>query len=209
MPHSYLKNVTGLIHVGANLGQERELYATYNIKVLWVEPLPDIFAQLCKNIEAFPNQTAINHLVTDKDDAEYVFNVANNDGLSSSILDLAKHREIWPDVKYVATLTLKSVTLDTLLNRIGNENRAYQALVLDTQGSELLVLKGSEGNLTQFKFIRAEAADFESYANCTQVEELTDYLARFGFKLARSDKFAESPGGGRYFDLLYKNICLI
>jgi hypothetical protein len=64
------------------------------------------------------------------------------------------------------------------------------------------VLKGSEGNLTQFKFIRTEAADFESYGNCTQVEELTDYLARFGFKRARSDKFAESRGGGRYFDLL-------
>ena len=144
MPHSYLKNVTDLIHVGANLGQERELYAKYNIKVLWVEPLPDIFAQLCKNIEAFPSQTAVNHLVTDKDDAEYVFNVANNDGLSSSILDLARHREIWPDVKYVSTVTLKSVTLDTLLKRTGNDNSAYQALVMDTQGSELLVLKGAK-----------------------------------------------------------------
>jgi hypothetical protein len=34
---------------------------------------------------------------------------------------------------------------------------------------------------------------------------LTDYLARFGFKLTRSDKFAESPEGGAYFNLLYRN----
>jgi len=80
---------------------------------------------------------------------------------------------------------------------------AYQALVMDTQGSELLVLKGATKSLGQFKFIRTEAADFESYAHCTRVEELTSYLGRFGFKLIRSDKFAESPKGGQYFDLLY------
>jgi hypothetical protein len=33
-PHSYLGRVTGVIHVGASSGQERELYAKYKLKVL-------------------------------------------------------------------------------------------------------------------------------------------------------------------------------
>ena len=203
-PHSYLKEVTGVIHVGANSGQERELYEKYKLKVLWVEPLPDIFEQLCKNISSFPNQTAVNYLITDKDNVEYLFHVANNDGHSSSILELAKHYEIWPDVHCVSKITLRSVTLDHLLKNFGNEVPSYDALVMDTQGSELLVLKGAAKSLGQFKFVRTEAADFEVYAHCARVEELTSYLTQFGFMLIRSDKFAESPEGGRCFDLLYR-----
>jgi len=203
-PHSYLKRVTGIIHVGANLGQERELYAQYKVKVLWIEPLPHIFEKLRENIRFFPDQIAINHLVTDKDDAEYLFHVASNEGASSSILEFAQHIEIWPDIHEVSQVTLKSITLDSLLGKIGTNSRSYQALVMDTQGSELLVLKGAAQSLDQFKFIKTEAADFESYVGCARVEELTSYLVPFGFKLTRRDKFAESSSGGQYFDLLYR-----
>jgi FkbM family methyltransferase len=204
-PYSYLKQVRGVIHVGANLGQERELYAKYKLKVLWIEPLPDIFEQLCKNVRPFPDQTAVNYLITDKDDVEYLFHVASNGGASSSILELARHDEIWPDVQYVSKITLNSITLDSLIKNIDNGIPSYDALVMDTQGSELLVLKGATNSLGQFKFIKTEAADFEAYADCARVEDLTNYLTQFGFKLIRSDKFAESPKGGRYFDLLFGN----
>jgi FkbM family methyltransferase len=203
-PYSYLKQVKGVIHVGANLGQERELYAKYDLKVLWIEPLPEVFERLCKNIKPFPDQTAVNHLVTDKDDVEYLFHVANNEGASSSILELAHHSEIWPDIHYISEIILKSITLDSLLKNIGDAMPSYQALVIDTQGSELLVLKGAAKSLSQLKFIRTEAADFESYAHCIQAEELTSYLSQFGFKLIRSDRFAVSPKGGQYFDLLFR-----
>lgn len=74
-PHYYLKHVTDVIHVGANLGQERYLYAAHGLKVLWIEPLPDIFCTALKNIESFPDQTDVNYLITDKDDTDlsYIF----------------------------------------------------------------------------------------------------------------------------------------
>ena len=37
---AYLKRVTGVIHVGANAGQERELYASFHLDVVWIEPIP-------------------------------------------------------------------------------------------------------------------------------------------------------------------------
>jgi 2-O-methyltransferase len=203
-PNFYLKRVTGVVHVGANLGQERGLYAKYELKVLWIEPLPDVFGALCKNIAAFPEQKAVNHLITDKDDTEYLFHVASNGGASSSILELGEHSEIWPDVHYVSKLALRSITLDSLLEKIGNDRFFYQALVIDTQGSELLVLKGAAKSLSQFRFIKTEAANFESYVHCARIDQLTEYLSKFGFELIRSDKFAESGKGGQYFDLLYQ-----
>jgi FkbM family methyltransferase len=203
-PNSYLKRVTGIIHVGANLGQERELYAKYKLKVLWIEPLPHIFEKLRENIREFPDQIAVNHLITDKDDAEYLFHVADNEGMSSSILEFAQHKDIYPGVREVSQLMLKSTTINSLLRKLGASSHSYQALIMDTQGSELQVLKGATEHLSQFKFIKTEAADFESYVGCARVDDLTSYLVPFGFKLTRRDKFAESPSGGQYFDLLYR-----
>ncbi len=202
--HSYLRQTTGLIHVGANLGQERELYAKYNLKVLWVEPLPAIFERLCENIKSFPKQRAVKHLLTDRNGAEYLFHIASNDGASSSLLEPARHKTMFPEVRFESAITLKSTTLDSLLRQLGESERSYQTLVLDTQGSELMVLKGAVRALAHLKFVWTEAADFESYAGCARVDELTAYLRPFGFTLIRSDMRKESRQGERYFDLLYR-----
>jgi hypothetical protein len=74
-PHHFLGNVRGVVHVGANAGQERNLYAQYGLNVLWVEPIPDVFAELTKNIAKFPKQKAVNRLVTDKDGVDYPFHI--------------------------------------------------------------------------------------------------------------------------------------
>jgi FkbM family methyltransferase len=202
-PHWFLRHVGSIIHIGANSGEERWLYAKYKLRVLWIEALPNAFAKLKNNINSFPTQTAVNALVTDRDHEDYVFHVANNEGRSSSILEFGEHNSIWPDVCYDAHLMLKSITLDTLISDIGDGIAQYEAIVLDTQGSELLVLKGATRVIRQIRFIRTEAADFESYVGCAKLDELTNFLVSFGFKLIRKDIFAESPGGGQYFDVLY------
>ena len=42
-PHYFLREITGLIHVGAHYGQERKIYAKRDLNVLWVEAAPDSF----------------------------------------------------------------------------------------------------------------------------------------------------------------------
>jgi len=143
-------------------------------------------------------------LLTDQDGAEYLFHIASNDGASSSLLEPARHKTLIPAVRFESTITLKSITLDSLLLQLGESSRSYQTLVVDTQGSELMVLKGAVRTLTQLKFVLAEAADFEAYAGCARVDELTSYLSSAGFKLIRSDRQMESPQGERYFNLLYR-----
>ena len=99
---------------------------------------------------------------------------------------------------------MRSSTLPTALNTAGIDYAAFDALVLDTQGSELLVLRGAAPILAQFKFVKTEAADFESYKGCATVSEISRFLAEHKFTLRQKVEFATHPAGGRYFDLLFK-----
>lgn len=203
-PHHYLKSIRGVIHVGAHSGQERYLYAKHKLTVFWVEAQTEVFNELCSNIKSYPLQTAANYLITDRDGGEYVFHIANNWGQSSSILEMHDHKNIWPEVWSERHVTLKSITLDSLLKKLGMRIADYQALVIDTQGSELLVLKGAAELLCHLKFVKAEAADFESYLGCAKVDDLVNYLTGFGFRLIRQDKFSQAVDGrGQYYDLLF------
>jgi 2-O-methyltransferase len=203
--HYFLKGITGVIHVGANSGQERNLYAKHNLAVLWVEAAPTVFEELCENIKAYPTQTAANYLVTDRDDVEYVFHISNNESESSSILELHDHKKIWPNVHFERELTLKSITLDSLLGKLEMRITDFQALIMDTQGSELLVLKGATEVLRHVKFVKTEAADFESYLGCARVGDLIEYLKDYSFQLIRQDEFPQPQvDSGRYYELLFR-----
>lgn len=201
-PDAFLKHTAGILHIGANVGQERNQYHKYHVPVVWIEPIPEIFQLLCKNIATFPEQSAIQALVTDQEDQEYEFYLANNEGASSSILELAEHKKIWPEVTYSGSLVLRSTTLETLLNSQLSNCDDY-ALVLDTQGSELLILRGAKGTLKKFKYIKTEVADFESYKGCCQFDELAEYLKQQGFNLEQKDHFAGNDSIGNYYNALF------
>jgi FkbM family methyltransferase len=202
-PNRFLRSARGVVHVGANVGQERELYARRGLDVLWIEPIPDVFAALCKNLVGLPRQRAVQQLVTDRDGEEYEFHIANNAGESSSILALKQHRDVWPKVEYTASIKLRSTTLATLLAREAVDPARYDALVMDTQGSELLVLKGAEPVLARFKFVKTEVPDFEAYAGCAQLADIQEFLTTRGYREISRHSFAKHAAGGRYYDVVY------
>ncbi len=201
---NFLSDISGLIHVGANRGQERKLYSKYALKVLWIEPIPQIFSQLEENIKHFPEQRALQALVTDVDGKEYKFNISNNRGESSSILNFKQHKDVWPNVAYTDSIFLKSITLASLLQKTQINLSDYQALVIDTQGSELLVLEGSMLIIENFKYIKTEVADFESYGGCCQLSDISTFMQKHEYEELSRSKFATRPGGGSYFDIVYK-----
>ena len=204
-PDSFLEKAFGVIHVGANVGQERSLYAQNDLEVLWIEPIPEVFEILTANLEEFPKQRALPGLVTDEDGKDYELHIANNRG-SSSILDLKLHKEIWPDIHYEKTITVPGVTLNTLLEKEQIDLNKYNALVMDTQGSELLVLQGAIPILHHFKFIKTEVADFEAYSGCCQLPEVSAFMKRFGFREYSRRVMIEGREGNRYYDIVYERV---
>ncbi len=204
--NGFLAGCKGVIHVGANTGQERKVYDRFGLNVIWVEPIPEVFVQLVANIAGYPKQRAIEALVTERDGDHHRLNVASNGGASSSILALHEHKDIWPDVSYVGSVDLVSSTLATLLGEANVDWRQFDVLVMDTQGAELLVLRGAVDLLPRFKFIKTEVADFEAYKNCTQGDEMETFLGQHSFVVARRDVFASRAGGGKYYDMLFKRV---
>jgi hypothetical protein len=138
------------------------------------------------------------------DGTDHAFHIANNHGESSSILALKHHKDVWPDVGYDRTVMMQSTTLPSLLARHGIDGRRYQALVLDTQGSELLVLRGAASLLPCFRFVKAEAADFEAYEGCCRIADLTAFLGGHGFRERSRRRFATRRQGGHYYDVIYE-----
>jgi len=204
--HTYLWKSHGIIHIGANAGQERDLYAAFDLDVVWIEPIPDVFECLRRNISEFPKQRACKYLVADDDIKEYQLYIANNDGASSSILGLAKHTEMYPNIAYKGAITVRGRTLRSILTAERVDMHRFDAMVLDTQGSELKVLQGAASLLSEFRFVKVEAPDFESYKECCQVDELSSFMSSHGFRERSRHRIVHAPGVGTYFDVVYERI---
>ena len=67
------------------------------------------------------------------------FNVASNDGESSSLLRLGSHRQLFPEVAMQETIEVPTRRLDSVLVEHGLETP--DVLIVDVQGAEYLVLK--------------------------------------------------------------------
>jgi FkbM family methyltransferase len=200
----FLGKIRGVIHIGANDGDERDLYAAFGLRVLWIEPIPEVFETLARNISAFPSQRAVKYLVTAEDGKECQFHIANHGGQSSSILELSKHKDMFPDVFYTQTITLSGNRLGTLLDREGIDISQYEGLILDTQGTECDILRGASGIISRFRYVSVEVPNFEAYENCCQIGELAAFMSESGFREHYRRCFKHKDGVGTYFEVLYR-----
>ena len=201
----HLRNVTGLVHVGANIGQEREYYRLLGLDVVWVEPIREIYDRLVNNIAAYPRQRAINALLTARQGEELVFRIANNNGASSSLLAMDKHVEMFPDIDYVEERTMVSTTLEQMLLDYRISTDDYQALTVDVEGAELLVLRGAGPALHRFEYVKAEVSDFSSREGNALTTEIEQFMADAGFaEIVRRPFAFHQETHGTAWDILWK-----
>jgi FkbM family methyltransferase len=178
---NHLKNkVTGAIHVGAHEGQERTFYRDIGANpVVWHEANPDMYKRLIRNLSGYKNQEARHHAVSDFN-GKIKFNISNNDGSSSSILDLKDHKKYYPHIRYENVVEVDCVTLDDYYK--GREN-LFNSLFIDVQGAEYKVLRGAENLLkNNIKYVYTEVNFEELYDGCKLIGEVDEHLNGFGFK---------------------------
>lgn len=172
----------GAFHCGASSGQEISEYYKNGIKnTVWIEALREVYAKLLINILPYKNAIAINECVSDVNGKEVMFNVANNEGQSSSLLDFGTHTKEHPTVKFVNRVKMNTIRLDTLIEKYRLDMEKYDFLNIDLQGAELMALKGMGKYLDGFKFLYLECNQRELYVGCPMVEELDKYLKPYGF----------------------------
>ena len=118
------------------------------------------------------------------------FNVASNDGESSSLLQLGSHRELFPEVTMHSTIEVPTRRLDSVLAERGLE--LPDAMIIDVQGAEYLVLKTfTESVLNRLRLIYTEVsteAVYESAGLLSEVEALlSPRFVNVGFAPMRAD----------------------
>lgn len=172
--------ITGILHVGAHLGEEAMAYYENHVsKVVWIEGNVDLIEPLSKNVDPFGHKV-MHALVSDEDGKEVNFNITNN-GQSSSLLEFGTHKDVSPDVWFIGQQTQKTSTLDTLMDTF-QVFGGCNFLNMDLQGAELLALKGAERLLKQIDYIFTEINVDELYLDCARLPQLDEFLGDRGFK---------------------------
>ncbi len=116
------------------------------------------------------------------------FNVASNDGESSSLLQLGSHSHLFPEVTMQETIEVPTRRLDSVLAECGLN--APDVLIIDVQGAEYLVLKSLPPSvLDRVRLIYTEVsteAVYESAGLLADVEGvLTPRFRNVGFAAIR------------------------
>ena len=186
------------MHIGANTGQEFDAYRRFGFEqVTYVEPLPSAFQELERRIEGHAGHRAVQALCTASSGESVTLHVSNQQGLSSSVLELGNMTTLHPEIEYVEHLDLISTTVDavvtTQLDGVGPE-----LLILDTQGTEAEVLCGARKTLSgPTRFVFCEVSHQPLYENGCEEAEVTAFLKELGF--AMMFKLLNQKGWGDAF----------
>lgn len=149
----YFSNKTNgfFVDVGAYDGKEISntylLEQEFDWKGICVEPLPNEFEK-CKNNR--PYSICINNAVFSKPEKEVLFAV--HSGLSGIKEYINKHKHILDTCEYIK---VKTITLTEILEKY-NAPQNIEYITIDTEGSELEVLKGIDLNKYSFGVIHIE-----------------------------------------------------
>ena len=172
-----IRQAKGILHIGANKGQESEFYHQCGSPVLWIEADPGVFSELQNTIQKYPQQKAICALLGSENLPSVKFNLASNSGASSSIY-LPKATEDIP-FEISGHLEMEMRRLDSVIS--SDDEFFYDHWVVDVQGAELPVLKGSGQLFKKCNSLIVEAKHSSSYSGGTNYHDLETFLIEEGF----------------------------
>lgn len=181
----------GVLHIGANTAQEAGRYAAAGItKMIFIEALPDVYEEMLVNISKFPNAVGVNACVSDVDFEKVTFNVADNQGQSSSFLNFSKHAEMHPTVKFIDKIEMFTNRIDSL----GLDMTGINYLVSDLQGCDLRAIKGMGDLIDQIDAVYVEVNKGEVYEGNDTIEQVDEYLGSKGFERVETLWAVEKDG---------------
>ena len=174
----------GVIHVGAHQAGELEDYLRMGFtRIIYVEANPALIPALRAKAQVHDGKVIILHAAASDADGTVRLRVTSMDQ-SSSILPLAKHKDIYPSIREVSQVEVRGRRLDTLLAEEGLRAEDFNFLNLDIQGAELMALRGAPGILAGIEALNTEVNLQELYQGAGLLGELEQFMAKLGFSRA-------------------------
>jgi FkbM family methyltransferase len=178
--NDYKIKVNGVLHIGAHECEEMYFYKTLHLNendMIWIDALPN----KCDELRNRKIPNVYNLVITDKDNEDITFNVANN-WQSSSVLNLKTHKQEHPHIHYMGYYQMKTTTLNTFFKQNVKNPEKYNIWNIDIQGAELLALKGAGDYVNYADMLYLEVNEKELYENCGLIGEIDEYLQKYNFK---------------------------
>ena len=178
------------------------------LKVYCVEPNARMLPFL-REIESKNTSVTVKAIALGRVSGEAELHVTAND-LSSSLNELSVEelKKTPPDfqARLKETQQLK-VHVSTLDAEFGDGPNVL-LMKMDTQGTELEILKGGEQTLKKTRFILTEMNNHGLYKNTCQYYEVDEFLRSKSFKLADIVVSYRGDEGVTEYDALYRNVNL-
>lgn len=138
------------------------------------EPLPHL-QQFLKELQLHDPRIKVFPYAIANYDSTNTFFITDNDGQSSSLINMKKHKEIFPHVKVISAIEVKVRKLETVIRE--NSLELPDILYLDTQGAEFLILSSIPIEiLKNIKIIYTECSTEEIYDGSKHLNEIIKFL---------------------------------
>jgi FkbM family methyltransferase len=194
----YLNNIRikGALHIGAHACEELSFYLRLGLlptSIVWIDAIKQ------KVIEAQNNNipNVYHATITDKDDENVTFHIANN-FQSSSVLELGTHTTLHPDVVYTENVVQQTTTIDTFYKRNQLNASNYNFWNFDIQGAELMALKGATESIQYADAIYLEVNSEHVYKDCGLINEIDEFLSKYNFERVLTQMWCNSWGDAFY-----------
>lgn len=166
-------NISNVIHLGAHKCEELPIYKKNNIKkIIWVDANPNIKVD---------NQKIYNFAASNTNTGYAILNIANN-SQSSSFFNFNTHKIHYPETFFLKKIKIENKRTDTFILELGLGEK-FDMVNIHLQGSELIALQGMTGIIKDFKCILTKVHRNFVYEQNPFLQEITEFLEKYGFKL--------------------------
>jgi FkbM family methyltransferase len=175
----------GVIHVGADVGQEVSHYFDYGFrKIILIEANPESYKTLELRFGHHPNVRLFNYAICDKEGIIdfHIHTSRSGSTEPASILPMKRFKEIVKTLHTPKTIKVPATTLDSLFDKNGVAPGEYNFINIDIQGAELLAFAGATKLMPSIDAIVSEVNLVEMYEGGALEGDIVALLARHGFE---------------------------
>lgn len=172
----------GIIHIGANTGQELSWYIEHLYRpILAFEPHPAAFEKLNRVYSRFATcyRVALGEV---NGPLKLYLPQDGNHERSSKYFPIETPGHDWTRVPMEDSITVPLYRFDTFVDQSNIDISPYDVAVIDVQGMELEVLKGFGLLLNQFPYLIVECSLSPVYDGEAPAKEIVDFLEERGYK---------------------------
>lgn len=170
-----------IVEAGAKFGTDTKKMSLFWPKgrIFTFEPVPELYSATVHNTRNYRNVKCCPLALSERSGEDTLFVSSGKSVGASSLLRPNVHLNIHPDTFFNSEIEVRTISIDDFAEQ---ENiSAVDFLWLDTQGTELAIMKGAPRIMKTVKLIHTEVSLMEVYDNAPLYAEVRQWLESQGF----------------------------